>query len=360
MTDSSAAPTSFAELRDDAGSATAQLWQRRARGVHATSYAAALIGDDVATLTDAVSITLAASSEAAALLDGMEFRVRTLPTTVHTSAERCVNSVRGPILWSETITARANALGNDDVFVCATTSRSFDTVENRVLVGALEAIARAGRALRGPTGQKVPADAVEQIASAAEEAAHWRRHPRLTDVSAGRLSGRDMSRLRGGHRLARMADVLAIRQRAAEPFVAEDVIGLSDRWTRRYHAFALHVLDVLSASIRLPSTFSFSDEGLWCGPVSWRHPKAPGGTPAGICYRGVPLLPPNDMLVGAPWSGSVPTDGVRIMGVEDIDRIGEQLGGRPIGGGARTSNGTQASSGPQASMSSSWSSWSGS
>ena len=154
-------------------------------GVHATSYAAALIGDDVATLTDAVSITLAASPEAAALLDGMEFRVRTLPTTVHTSAERCVNSVRGPILWSETITARANALGNDDVFVCSTTSRSFDTVENRVLVGALEAIARAGRALRGPTGQKVPSDAAEQIASAAEEAANWRQHPRLVDIRAG-------------------------------------------------------------------------------------------------------------------------------------------------------------------------------
>ncbi len=338
------ASTPFPELRDDPGSATADLWRRRARGVHATSYAAALIGDDVATLTDAVSITLAASSEAAALLDGMELRVRTLPTTVHTSAERCVNSVRGPILWSETITARANALGNDDVFVCSTTSRSFDTVENRVLVGALEAISRAGRAMRGPTGQKVPADAAEQIASAAEEAGSWRRHPRLVDLRAGRLSGRDMSKLRGGHRLARMADVLAIRERAAEPFVADDVIGLSDEWTRRYHAFVLHVLDVLGASVPLPSTFSLSDEGLWCGPVSWRHPRTPGGTPAGICYRGVPLLPPPDMLAGAPWSDSVPTDGVPIMGTDDIDRIGRQLGARAA---------AVPPSGAQASMSSS-------
>jgi len=346
---SATAPTSFPELRDDAGSATAELWRRRARGVHATSYAAALIGDDVGALTDAVSITLAASPEAAALLDGMEFRVRTLPTTVHTSAERCVNSVRGPILWSETITARANAFGNDDVFVCATTSRSFDTVENRVLAGALEAIARAGRALHGPTGQKVPANAVEQIASAAEEAANWRQHPRLAGIRAGRLSGRDMARLRGGHRLVRMADVLAIRERAAEPFVSEDVIGLSDQWTRRYHAFALHVLDVLGTSVPLPPTFSLSDEGLWCGPVSWRHPKTPGATPAGICYRGVPLLPPPDMLAGAPWAGSVPADGVHIMGSEDIDRIGEQLGARRTGG-------PQASSGAQASMSSSSSS----
>ena len=34
--------------------ATARLWRRRARGSHAIAYAAALIGDDIATLTDAV------------------------------------------------------------------------------------------------------------------------------------------------------------------------------------------------------------------------------------------------------------------------------------------------------------------
>jgi hypothetical protein len=75
----------------------------------------------------------------------MELRIRTLPTTVATSSERCVNSVRGPIMWAETITARANALGNDDVFVCMTTARSFDTVENQLLVEALDSIAAASR-----------------------------------------------------------------------------------------------------------------------------------------------------------------------------------------------------------------------
>jgi hypothetical protein len=123
--------SAIAALRDDAGRATAQLWDRRARGTHAVSYAAALIGGDVATLSDALSITLAASPEATTLLDGMELRIRTLPTGVDTHPERCIYSVRGPILWSEPITARANALGNEDVFVCSHTSRSFDTVENR-------------------------------------------------------------------------------------------------------------------------------------------------------------------------------------------------------------------------------------
>ena len=101
-------------------------------------------------------------------------------------AERCINSVRGPVLWSETITARANALGNEDVFVCSITNRSFDTVENRLLVSALDAIARADRALRGPTGDKVPDEDAARISAVAREAASWRAHPRLKDVRSRR------------------------------------------------------------------------------------------------------------------------------------------------------------------------------
>ncbi len=315
-------------LLDDTGRATAQLWERRARGSHAIAYAAALIGGDVATLTDALSITLAASDEAGALLDGMELRIRTLPTGVDTHPERCIYSVRGPIMWSETITARANALGNEDVFVCSITRRSFDTVENRILVAALEAIARAERALRGSTGAKVPADEAARIAAVAREAASWRAHPRLGGVHAGRLTGKDMARLRGGHRMARMANVLAIRARVAEPFVAEDLVGLSDLWTRRYHAFALHVVEVLSRSVKLPTRFAVSDGGIWCGPVSWRHPQADGGTAPGLCYRGIPLLPPTHLIEGAPWAPEVPADGVRIMSGDDVGRLSERMSGR--------------------------------
>jgi hypothetical protein len=314
---------------DETGRATSELWGRRSRGNHAIHYAAALIGGEVGSLTDAVSISIAASAEAADLLDGMELRIRTLPTTVDTTAERCVFSVRGPILWSETITARANALGNEDVFVCSTTRRSFDTVENRILAGALDSIARAERALRGPTGAKVPSVEAERIAEVAREAGSWRRHPRLSGLQGGRLSGREMARLRGGHRIARMAAVLAIRERAAEPFVGEDLLGLSDVWTRRYHEFVLQVLDVLGRSVPLPRSLTVSDGGLWCGPVSWCHPQAVGGTPPGICYRGIPLLPPQRLYDGAPWAGSVPVDGVRIMNDGDVDRLSERVGSRP-------------------------------
>lgn len=321
-TEARALPPEVAALVDPGGAATAELWTRRARGSHAVAYAAALIGGEVGQLTDALSISLAASPEAVQLLAGMELRIRTLPTGVETHPERCVYSVRGPILWSETITARANALGNEDVFVCSMTRRSFDTVENRILVAALESIARAQRALAGPTGAKVEPDQARRIAGVAADAAAWRAHPRLADVRGGRLSGRDLARLRGGHRLSRMAPVLAIRDRVAEPFVAEDLVGLSDPWTRSYHAFVRHVLGVLGRSVRLPGSLTVSDGGLWCGPVSWRHPQADGGTPPGVCYRGIPLLPPTALIDGAPWQELVPRDGVRIMSGDDLSRLG--------------------------------------
>lgn len=315
-------------MPDDDGVATAELWARRARGAPAIPSAAALIGGDVTSMLDAVSISLASSSEATDLLDGMELRIRTLPTSVETGAERCVFSVRGPILWSETITARANALGNEDVFVCSTSSRSFDTVENRELAGALDSIARAGRALLGPIGAKVDAGAAARISAVAAEAASWRAHPRLSGVRGGRLSARERARLRNGHRSARMAPVLAVRARVAEPFVAEDLVGLADPWTRRYHELVrrvLHVIDGPDGS----STFSVSAGGLWFGQLSWRHPQTEGDTPAGLCYRGVPLLGPDRLIADAPWYDRVPTDGVRIVDDADVERLLERMGMRP-------------------------------
>ena len=299
-------------------SPTAELWRRRTRLSPAIGSATALIGIDSMTLADATAISLAASDEAAHLLDGMELRLRTLNTTVATSAERCVFSVRGPVLWSETITARANALGNEDVFVCMTTSRSFNTVENQILVAALDSIARAERALKGPTGEMVDPGEVERIAAVAQEARRWRNNPRLADVKVGRISGRSFARMRGGHRMARMTPVLAIRNRVNEPFVPEDVDGLADDHTRAYHGFVLRVLDAAGeATGRIPH-LTFSDGGLWSGPLMFRHPAAPGPGDAGLTLRGRPILPPPELIDGAPWADRLPSEGERVDDDADL------------------------------------------
>jgi hypothetical protein len=119
-----------------------------------------------------------------------------------------------------------------------------------------------------------------------------------------------------------MGDVLAVRERVLAPFAEGDVVALSDPWTVAYHRFVLEVLGSLAAAIALPSVLTLSDDGLWCGPVSWRHPAAEGGTPPGLCFRGIPLLPPEHVHRGAPWSHLVPTDGILVDGSTDLAQLG--------------------------------------
>ncbi len=300
---------------------TAELWRRRSPRSPAIACATALTGIDNATLADATAIALAASEEAEHLLEGMELRIRTLPTTVTNAAERCINSVRGPIMWAETITARANALGNDDVFVCMTTERSFDTVENQLLVDALESIAAAGKALRGPTGERVDEQDAARIAAFAQEAAGWRKDSRLAGVRPRRLTGRSAARVRGGHRKAKMEPVLAVRRRAREPFRPDDMVGLADEWTRALHRSVLRVLDAMER----PRVLTLSDGGLWCRTLSFRHPATPGAGPAGLAVRGRPVLPPHGDVDDAPWAALLPSSGIRLPAEAGPDEINALL-----------------------------------
>ena len=300
---------------------TAELWRRRSPRSPAIACATALTGIDNVTLADATAIALAASEEAEHLLEGMELRIRTLPTTVTNAAERCINSVRGPIMWAETITARANALGNDDVFVCMTTERSFDTVENQLLVDALESIAAAGKALRGPTGERVDAKDAARIAALAQEAAGWRKDSRLAGVRPRRLTGRSAARVRGGHRKAKMEPVLAVRRRAREPFRPDDMVGLADEWTRALHRSVIRVLDAMER----PRVLTLSDGGLWCRTLSFRHPATPGAGPAGLAVRGRPVLPPHGDVDDAPWAALLPSSGIRLPADAGPDELNALL-----------------------------------
>ena len=63
----------------------------------------------------------------------------------HVGAERPIRSrgeVRGPVLWSETMSARPPSFGDPDLFVCTSPQRDYDTAENRVLVRALRVLGR--------------------------------------------------------------------------------------------------------------------------------------------------------------------------------------------------------------------------
>jgi hypothetical protein len=309
--------------------ATAELWLRRAAGTPAVGFAAALTGNSFGTLTDAVALSLALSDEARRLLDGMELRVRTLTATVAMKNERCVYSVRGPVLWAETMTARANSFGTDDVFICSASERSFDTVENRTLVAALDAVAAATRALDGPLADRLTPEEAERARSVAGEAATWRAHPRLAGVRAGRLTGRDAARLRGGHRMSRMAAVVAVRDRAQEPFGPEVLARLSDAPTRAYHRFLYAVLEVLERRELVDGDLQLSEGTLRAGGLSFAHPAlSKGGRPAGVCYRNVALLPPEELLDRLPWREQLPERGVVIGSTGELEWLLDRLAER--------------------------------
>jgi hypothetical protein len=92
-----------------------------------------------------------------------------------------------------------------------------------------------------------------------------------------------------------------------------------------------HTMDVLATRFGDPDELTLSDGGIWTGPASFRHPAAPGGAPPGLCYRGIPLLPPPATVEGAPWAGSLPADGVRVAGDGDLRRLIDRLTAGPAG-----------------------------
>lgn len=333
-------------------SATAELWSRREPGVPGPAFAAALLGLPRDVLADAAALALAGSPEAEALIEGMEVRIRTLGSGVDSTPQRYEFSVRGPVLWAETLTARANSFGNEDVFVCATARRSFDTVENRVLVAALDSIASAGRSMRGPLGPHVPPDDAARIETVAAAASRWRRHPRLASLRAGRLSGRDRARLRGGHRLVRMAPVLAVRERAAEPFGNAHIELLADGATRALHRTLLLVLEAAERRGWCPGTLGLVDGSLVSAGLRFRHPRDAEQDEVGLSYRGVPLLPAIVDLVGAEWLTHLPSRGITVSSAEEAERLMQRLDARATTAQRSAGEGAQAPSGQTSSSSS--------
>ena len=115
---------------------------------------AALLGLPARVARQVIGASVATSPEAEALLEAMPHIVRSLAIATTDRPERCYGELRGPVLWSETMGARSASAGDPGLFVCSTTTKAFDTDENRVLKAALAAIRRAGAdADHGPESQ---------------------------------------------------------------------------------------------------------------------------------------------------------------------------------------------------------------
>ncbi len=292
----------------------------------AVGYAAALSGVDPSLIADFAALSTAASDEAAALIDNVELLARTLTATVATQNERCVSSVRGPVQWSATITARANALGNEDVFVCATSSRSFNTVENRVLVVALMALAKASAIQNQRACDFFDSASLESIAIRGDRARKWLTVPRLKSIPRGRLTRRELTQFRRSRRGAWMHSVIEFRERQRQGLSGDEFVRLCDEQTIDLHGFVVDTVGYIERHERVPRELVVHEGAITAGRLSFRHPAANGGSIPGLAYRGIPLAPVGSLIADAPWAGELPARAIRIGSESDVERLLVELG----------------------------------
>ena len=258
---------------DASPDATAGIWRRLDRPFELTSVAEALMGLRPAVVEALGAVRVCSSPEATALLASMAGLSRSLGTSVNSQAIRSRGEVRGPVLWSETMSARASSFGDEDLFVCSSPQRDYDTPANRALVQALRVLGRSAAALDRAPATWRDDERLQAAHRAARAAHHWIDHPSLARVSRDRIDARDLKRVRGGKSATRYAPALALLDLAAEPLGPAELVGLCDRRTRLQHWVLLAVTHELEKrGLALPP-FRVEGAGLLAGPLTYVHPS---------------------------------------------------------------------------------------
>jgi hypothetical protein len=271
-------------LRDDLASQSptrsaqdslARIWGRLARPLNPHGAVAALVGVPPRVTRYLVGGVIAASDEADVLLEAMPELLRSLSIATVSVPERCVNEVRGPILWSETLGARAASAGDQGLFVVQKSSRAYDTPENRVLVAALRAIRRGGDEVVRLRPDNEPEDELFRRAKInGIRARRFLEHRALAGVSPRGAGARGLQRVRSGGRRRLYEPMLAVLARAAEPLEDRHLRPFCDpRTTAQHDLLVAAVNAVQRRGYRVP-TFHTDHGMLTAGLISFRHPGA--------------------------------------------------------------------------------------
>ncbi len=263
----------------DAGyDAFADLWGRLARPFDVVATVAALTGIAAREVERLVGLAGATSAEAEQLLDAFPHTVRSLATSMQTQAERCVGEVRGPVLWSETISARAASFGNPDVYICATPSRAYDIEENQVLVWALRRIREASDAALADHSVAIEDRRLRRARRNGVDAGRFAEHPSLAHVTRRLPGPRAIRKIRTGKKKRAYEPALLMLERLAVPLAADDVLALCDERTRAQHAVLMAIVHGLEARTdnRLPE-FRVEKGALYSGPLQYHHGGTRGG-----------------------------------------------------------------------------------
>lgn len=248
-----------------------ELWSRLARPFDVPSTVAALTGLSGPISAQLVGLAVANSPEAAHLLDTMPRTIRSLATSMETQKERCKGELRGPVLWSETMSARASSFGDTDLYVCATPSRAYDIDENRVLVAALARLSDAGKSAGEAREEHVEDPQVRKARRIGMEAGRWAEHPSLQSVVREQPRPRALRRARAGKHRKTYGPAIAMLDRITNPLGARDVLAWCDERTRLQHRVFMGVVERLeSTGGRLPD-FRVERGALYSGPVQYHH-----------------------------------------------------------------------------------------
>jgi hypothetical protein len=270
--------------RSEPDAAFTELWHRLARPFATVPTVAALLGLPSLAVAQVVGSTMASGPEAHELLRTMHATVRSLATSLKSHNQRCIGELRGPVQWSETMSARASSFGDPDLFICATPTRAYDIDENQVLVHALRIVSEAGRAAvdRAPTPVVDPM--LDSARRAGLEAGRWMDHPSLVNVSRQRPGARAVRRTRSGKHRSTYGPALAVLDKAGEPLSLEDVDAWRDARTRAQHAVLMGLVERLERGGRRLPDFRVERGALLAGPMQYLHNRRLGdrSTVAGI------------------------------------------------------------------------------
>ena len=274
-----------------APSPTARVWALLDRSVDGSRASAALVGLSPTAAHLMAAVLHATSPETDALLAAMPRLLRSLSVSSTARPERCHGGIRGPILWSETMAARAASVGAGDVVVCSIAERAYDTVENRLLVAALRSIVDAAADVRraSPPGE-TPTALVRRGQRNGLHAARYLENRALAGVDERRVGTRERRRVRTAKRARPYRPAVALLERAVS---ASDVAALTDPSTAAGHALLADVVETLRTRGHTVPPLRVRHGSLVGGPVTYVHPRARGAALApGIHVGDVVLQPP--------------------------------------------------------------------
>jgi hypothetical protein len=218
-------PTGAAPL--DARTAFEEVLLRLRRPYRPVPVLELLLGVSRRAAREMAGVALAASTEADRLLETMPSTLRSLAVATTDSPRRCLGGLRGPVAWSETMSARAASAGDPGVFVCSSTSKAYDTGVNRVLVAALDAVRTGGDAAH-PRRARHSA-AVRSARQQAWRAERFLDHRTLADVPRVTPDARALRDAATGRRRRIYAPAVALLARAGNLLTAASLAAAADR-----------------------------------------------------------------------------------------------------------------------------------